>query len=211
MKRRRLLARILVVFVLLDLIAFYAYFKVERRHSHANPAAESALIATGIDPNRIGQTVSLARTSYSGGTHLASYEEDGEVYGDAIDISPAESRAACIAEVHRLRLAGFAAWWRGPDSPGGHAPEGQGPHYHIVWAGHLTRNVEQREQIISFIHHFRGLARLWGSEAWATDGRHVDPTITPEEVHAVQRAYRAVYPHDELSLKECYEARHVAG
>lgn len=177
------------------------------------PGALRALLGADIDPDRITQTVSPgnATTPYSANTHLASYVSGGQFYSDAIDILPFDGDAGQrVAEVRRLRLAGFAAWWRGPGSPGGPAPRGMSPHYHIVWAGHATRNRSQHQQIVSFLHGLRGLARHRGRPFRTLLTGYRDPSIRPDEIRAVRSRLLRISAGSRLDLASSYEANHVA-
>ena len=171
------------------------------------PGAEAAVRrALGDDGvARVTQTISPGNlvSVKSGGTHLISGNVDGVPYGLAFDLGIVDPQTA-DDDVHRLRLQGIAAWHRSPDAPGGMA--GDGPHIHCVWPGAKTANVQNLEQISSFIHGYRGLV---GHGKDATHWR--DASITPTEIAAVRAAYATVPRHRPLRDLTPYELRHHQG
>ena len=138
----------------------------------------------------------------SGGTHMASGVYRGQPYGLAFDIAIADPNAA-DADVHRLRMQGIAAWRRGPGAPGG--GDNLGPHIHCVWPGAPTHNIQNREQVSSFVHGYRGVIEPnRDKRTWR------DPTITPEEIRCVRLAYEAQFGAGSLKRMPSYELRHHA-
>ena len=171
------------------------------------PGAEAAVRrALGDDGvARITQTVSPGNlvSVESGGTHRISGCVDGVPYGLAFDIGIVDPTSA-DEDVHRLRLQGIAAWHRDLDSPGGLA--GNGPHIHCVWPGAKTANIQNLEQISSFVHGYRGLVGHGTDTAtWC------DVSITPTEVAAVRAVYATVPKHRPLRDLTPYELRHHRG
>ena len=108
------------------------------------PGAEAVLSEANIPLDRVSYIINHDR-GLSGGTHYASGKDvQGRLYGNALDVIPAATAPERRSEIRRLRLAGFAAWSRGDREPGQSA--GNGPHYHLVWAGAKTANPDQRQQ-----------------------------------------------------------------
>jgi hypothetical protein len=165
-------------------------------------AIKRALGPDGLD--RVSQVISPQdRPSViRGGTHMMSGIYNGKPYGLAFDIIILSSSTA-DADVHKLRMQGIAAWRRGHGAPGG--ANNLMPHIHCVWPGAPTTNVQNREQISSFVHRYKGTVEAGGSKAtWR------DPTITPAEIQTVTQLYVQVYGPRSLRRVVTYESRHHA-
>jgi len=166
----------------------------------ATSAVRRALGDVGVA--RIVQVISPGNrpSKESAGTHLASGVFRGKPYGLAFDIAILNPSAA-DADVRSLRLQGIAAWRRGPGAPGG-AP-GLLPHIHCVWPGAPTRNFQNREQVSSFVHGYRGVVPV---EADRSTWR--DPSIQSDEQAQVKGIYERVNGGGSLVGVPVYEVMH---
>lgn len=199
--------RALVIFltaVVILLIIWLPVLRVPGIPPGMAPGAAAALRrALGDDAlGRVTQVISSGNqpSTVSGRTHMISGFAHGVPYGLAFDLSIPPFDDA-NADVRRLRLQGIAAWRRGPDSPGG--GETLAPHIHCVWAGAPTDNPDNREQISSFIHGYRGLSGLG-----ITHDHWSDPTIQSDERDHVRLVYESVNGHGSLDAVAPYEERH---
>lgn len=205
---RRMMLYLLVALILLIFIRLYEiriyhdrYRNVEREMAPGVLAATQRALGDNAIEN-ITQVLSFdnRRTSYSGGTHLMSGAKNGIPYSLAFDIAVTDPLHA-DSDVHKLRMQGIAAWRRGPGAPGG--AQNMAPHIHCVWAGAPTRNVENLEQISSFIHGYKGIVcRNPDHNAWR------DPSIQPSEIAAVKNLCYATFHSRRMDSIEPYEMRH---
>jgi len=166
----------------------------------AAAAVRRALGQVGVD--RIVQVISPGnRASFvSARTHLASGVDHGRLYGSAFDLCILDTGTA-DSDVHALRMQGIAAWRRGPGAPGG--AEGLAPHIHCVWPGAPSSNVQNGEQISSFVHGYRGLVGIGVPRS-----RWPDPSIQADEQARVAAVYEHVNGLGSLATVLVYEARH---
>ena len=166
----------------------------------ATTAVRRALGDDGIA--RIVQVISPGNqpSAVSAKTHLQSGIDHGRPYGLAFDLMIVDPLTA-DADVRRLRLQGIAAWRRGPGSPGG--GDTLLPHIHCVWPGASTSNFENKEQVSSFVHGYRGLAgKRHPRKRWR------DPSIQADEIHRVTAVYERVNGHGSLRAIPTYDEKH---
>lgn len=196
-----------VMILLVLLVILFAVWPGRRKPSVPSGMlpAEAHAVVRALGPAglyRVTQVISPddRPSAVSGGTHMMSGLYHGKPYGLAFDIAIIDPSTA-DSDVHKLRMQGIAAWRRGPGAPGG--GENLGPHIHCVWLGARTRNVQNREQVSSFVHRYKGIVEM-GSDK----GTWRDPTITTEEVRSVTAEYEKEYTGHSLSAEPTYESRH---
>jgi len=166
---------------------------------------EAAAVVRALGPDSLDRVIQVISPNdrpslVSGGTHVMSGIYHAKPYGLAFDIAIANPSIADY-DVRSLRLQGIAAWRRGPGAPGG--GEDLGPHIHCVWPGAPTRNVQNKEQVSSFVHGYRGVI-----EPSADRAQWRDPTITPAEIRCVRRVYEKAYGRGSLLQEPIYESKH---
>lgn len=180
-------------------------------HAMLAPGAANAIqAALGKDGlRRVGRIVTPGQDSLSGGTHRASgyfLSKDGKKrpYGCAFDVRVAgETPTQAQQDARDLRLQGIAAWYRAPGSESGLA--GSGPHIHCVWPGAPTSNVQNLQQISSFVQGYKGLANhLNPKNAW------IDSSIQADEIKAVEAAYDQGGHSEPLSQVPSYDDVHTS-
>lgn len=104
-------------------------------------AARAALANAGVPTSELIQTFGDARAS--AGTHCP---EPGTSQSAATDIAPGDG----CGRTRRLRMQGFAAWYRVPPT--------FGYHIHAVYAGAPVLKQSLRNQVDSFLRGGNGLA-----------------------------------------------------
>lgn len=109
------------------------------------PGARAALAAAGVPESALTQTYGDAPASV--GTHCP---EPGKSYSAATDMQQGSDPCG---RTRRLRLQGFAAWFRtAPEFPGN-------LHIHAVYAGAPGLKASLKRQVDSFLQGRDGLAR----------------------------------------------------
>ncbi|MEO7716167.1 MAG: hypothetical protein ABIY70_08185 [Capsulimonas sp.] len=200
-RRRIVLISLLVAAIVLTIGVFWrqSVMSAELAPGAAN-AIRRALGDGGV--RRVVQVISPGNqdSAASAGTHKSSGEIDGRPYGLAFDImiQPGQDPDA---DTRALRLQGIAAWRRGPGAPGG--PAGLGPHIHCVWPGAPTSNIQNVEQISSFVHGYRGLA-----DAARPRAQWIDPSIQDDERAKIREVYEQVNGAGSLKTADTYDALH---
>ncbi|MGO8671570.1 MAG: hypothetical protein ACLQVD_09435 [Capsulimonadaceae bacterium] len=154
---------------------------------------------------RLTQVISPGNrpSAVSAGTHMASGFDHGRIYGCAFDIAVVAPDRSADRDVRALRLQGIAAWRRGPDAPGG-AP-GLAPHIHCVWPGASSHNIQNAQQIASFVRGYRGLVGIGVPRT-----RWIGPSIRPDERRRVRELYDSVHGSNSLRSITPYELLHSA-
>ena len=153
-------------------------------------SGSDAFRRTGIPTTRITQTYGFAPASE--GVHASSGRENGELYSNAIDLSLPSNNIDDIArELHTLRMAGFAAWYRTEEQ----FPR-TGAHIHAIYGGASNWNLLQNQQLRSFGEGRVGLA----SSEWVDE-----IPITQDEIDAVVNLYASVNGPNALSQFRTYE------
>lgn len=151
-----------------------------------DPMAVAAFQATGIPVTPTDQyphfpiTQGLGNASASAGTHG---HEPGSPYSASIDIKVEGLDEATISDwVHRLRMVGFAAFYR--------PTIGDFPHIHAVYAGVCRLKDSTDAQVHSFVQGHNGLV-----------GDPVETNLPPtnEEKQAVARIYGAAFCSGDLT------------
>ncbi len=159
--------------------------------SQLSQSASDALRAAGFtDNSRFGDIIDNAPDTRK--PHYGTHQQSGSNpdYGNAIDIPvEAPTPAKRDAEIHALRMQGFAAWYR--STPGNE-------HYHIVWAGSPTENLYNQEQIAAFNQRLDG---------YAHEATETNQPITDEEAKAVRDAFNRV-PNQNISNFQPYSGTH---
>ena len=167
--------------------------------------AEAHVVVLALGPTGLYRVIQVISpndlpSEVSGGTHMMSGMYHGKPYGLAFDIAIIDPLTA-DSDVHKLRMQGIAAWRRGPGAPGG--GENLGPHIHCVWLGARTRNVQNREQVSSFVHGYKGVVEKdENPKNWR------DTSITRPEIGRVRSVYEGIYGKGSLARIPLYETRH---
>ncbi len=109
--------------------------------SYMYPAAHAAIERAGVSDGELTQTYGDAPASV--GTHCP---EPGAHYSAATDVTTSSSPCS---RVHRLRMQGFAAWYR--------VPPAFSYHIHAVYAGTPVLKTSLKNQLASFAQGRDGL------------------------------------------------------
>jgi hypothetical protein len=201
-RRVRVILLLVAVFAALLIIMFLNRRRVDLSSEMAPGSMAALRRALGDDAGeRITQVISAGNrpSTVSASTHLRSGWVHGRPYGLAFDLAIVDGEKA-DDDVRRLRLQGIAAWRRGPGAPGG--GESLSPHIHCVWPGAPTENSDNREQVSSFVHGFRGLVGVGPPREWR------DPSIRADERIRVKAAYERINGRRSLDHVVPYEQKH---